>query len=204
MGWKIYTAYRMKKSEDLWPFVRDARRRAVANVREKITAAHHKLASGQVVWNSSTYKGMIERGIPEDRARCIAAEKLLTKAYRAQSVKLQRHEMDFDTTISIREHEGRLYLIPSTGTATRGTLDFLAEDPRLEDFAFWTGSDRPDDVLESTWDERRAIWSALDAGCTEQGNLGTDCWDDYLVIDVCSVLGFWKIKPVLTYKGAST
>jgi hypothetical protein len=182
---KVYTAYRLKRSEDLWAFVRDIRRQAMPAI--------HKVLQ-------ELFLGLAEELRRADPALSgsdlrIAAEQRLTREYRDQLGKGERNTFDFDVNITIREHEGRLYLIPYCDMFMRDVLDFLKDDPRLEDFAYWDNSDQPEDVSDADWAARKALWDAMDSGCTIPDQLYSDAWSDYLVFEICSYHALWKIKP---------
>lgn len=125
----------------------------------------------------------------------IMAERLLTDRYRDQSTKAESNPFDFDIWIAVREYRGKLYLIPNCGIGANGCLAFLKKDQRLEDFAYWNNSDKPQHLSEKSWTARGAVWDALNLGPTVAGQLCTDTWSDYLVLEICSYASFWKVKP---------
>lgn len=124
----------------------------------------------------------------------IETEQELIRRYRDQLVKPYRNDFDFDVWITVREYEGRLYLIPSCGLGAQGCLDFLKRDRRLEDFAFWDNSDKPNHITGRAWRHRKRVWDALDPGVPGH-QLYADPWSDYLTIEINSYSTFWKTKP---------
>lgn len=134
MSTKIYTAYRLKKSSDLWPFVHDCYtrgERAVVNVFRRLL-------------RSSSYDA-------------------ITAKYREQAGSPYRNEWNFDVTIAIRERRGRIYVIPHCDMRMAKACDFLKRDRRLDDFAYWNNTDRPKTVTARAWAHRACVWNALSA-----------------------------------------
>jgi hypothetical protein len=137
MSTKIYRAYRLKRSQDLWPLVHDIRLKGTRAVKKVLTNLLLNLA--QEVDPLSEEYGIVEvaRKNPEvlDRSvRLEVADHFLTNRYREESVSHLRSPWCFDVAVGIRQYKGRLYLIPYCDELVRSTLDFLDRDPRLEDF----------------------------------------------------------------------
>jgi hypothetical protein len=184
---KIYTAYRLKRTKDFWPFLRDVRRKGVKNVQKELQKLQ-KTCLDNVDSDSDAYKKQISLGITPEKAKQYIAEKFILEGYRGQQGKSERNPFDFDVTIAVREHKGRLYLIPHCDMLMRKVFDFLKRDPRLEDFCYFNNTDRPKHITQTEWEKRKIIWDAINN--TPEG------WDDYIVIDICTYLGFWKIYPI--------
>lgn len=193
MSTKIYTAYRLKDSNDFWPFLRDVRRTAIENIRKVLLELFETLLP-EVDSASEAYQKALETFKTEDRARAYLVERLITDQYRLQASSSQRDYYDFDVSIAVREHEGRLYLVPYCDMQMRGVLDFLKDDPRLEDFAYWNNSDQPKEVSRAEWDERQKIWDLIDA-TPPADTLYKASWLDYVAIDICTPQNFWQIQP---------
>lgn len=194
MSVKIYTAYRLRKSSDLWPFARDTRRKAIKRLHVKLQEAFKTLAV-EVSKSPEYQQKMLENSSRADFELRFMTERDLTQRYREAMIQPYKDAFDFDISITVREHRGRLYLIPSCGMGAFGCLDFLKRDKRLEDFAYWNNTDKPNHISKEDWELRGAVWDALDSGATTKGQLYTDAWSDYLVIEISSYTGFYKIKP---------
>ena len=199
MSTKIYTAYRLKKSEDFWPFLRETRLKGVENVRKVLTKLYNGLLM-EVDTKSEAYQKSLDILKDEQLARGMIVERLICDNYRRQANNAERDPFDFDVSIAVREHEGRLYLIPRCDMLMRRVLDFLKRDPRLEDFSYWNNSDRPEGIAQKEWDQRGEIWDALDRCRTSPGVLYKDGWSDYVLIEICTVQSFWKIHPFMDMK----
>ena len=50
------------------------------------------------------------------------------------------------------------------------------ETPGVEAFPYWNNSDRPDELTEAAWDERRDIWERVLPGWTPPARIGL-CWN---------------------------
>jgi hypothetical protein len=196
MSTKIYTAYRLRKSSDLWPFVRDTRRKALQRLHVRLQEAFKVMALE--VSKSPEYQQKVRDGDLSESTLHFMTERALTQRYREQSIKSEKDPFDFDIWITIREYRRKLYLLPSCGMGAHGCLDFLKRDKRLEDFAYWNSSDKPRHISQEDWDTRGVVWDALDSGPTVRGQLHTDAWSDYLVLDISSYTGFYKAKPRFT------
>lgn len=193
MSTKVYEAYRLRRKSDLWPLVRDVRRKALKRLQPKLQEAFKQCVL--TVSKTPEYQQKVLEGDKSESTLMFMAERHLNHLYRDASISATKDLYDFDIWITIREFRGRLYLIPSCGIGAKGCLDFLKRDKRLEDFAYWNNSDQPRHISREDWETRGVIWDALDSGPTVKGQLYTDAWSDYLVLDINSYTGFWKHKP---------
>lgn len=197
MSMKIYTAYRLKNSKDLWEFVRDVRRKGARRVRGLLEERFQLLYGSLLVRESPEYTTAL-RMHPDnaEKAMTLAADLYLSHAYRDQASKHERNIWDFDVSIAIREYKGRLYLIPNVGAGSKGALDFLNRDKRLEDFSYWDNTDKPARISTKEWNQRRVVWEQLTASYIGVNKFYLDNWNDYLVVDICSNQTYWTIKPI--------
>lgn len=187
MSTKVYVAYRLKQSKDIWPFVRDTRRRGEENVK-KVLRVLHTTFSENVDTASKGYANALKFSDGnEARARLKVASEAIREGYRAQLGRMERSIFDFDVSVAIREHKGRMYLIPHCDMMMRDALKFLARDRRLENFAYWNNTDQPKRISRREWDARGEIWDALDASG----------WGDYVTIIVCDWSKFYMLDPWL-------
>jgi hypothetical protein len=76
----------------------------------------------------------------------------------------------------------------------RDALDFLQDDSRVEDYSYWNNTDKPDDVTDEAWEQRRSIWHALsDSG-----------WGDYMTVPICDAQSICMLMPTWPDVEAST
>ncbi len=181
MSTKIYTAYRLRKSRDLWPFVRDTRVKAINNIRKTLLALEPQM---EVDVESEDYRRWLKHLSPAGARNQVVA-RILREGYRAQLGSPDRNFFNFDVNIGVWEYRHRLYLIPFCDSLMRDVLRFLRRDPRLEDFCYFNNTDRPRGISQAAWDARGIIWDAIDAAG----------WHDHIVIDICSHSSYWTIDP---------
>ncbi len=185
MSLKIYTAYKLKKSSDLWPWLRDTRRRAeleVVGVLRKLYAS-----MGEAVdTDSDDYKERVKNGQSDAYVRLQIAHNTMRERYRDQLTQGQRDTFDFDVNLVVREYQKGLYIIPYGDMMMRHVFDFLKEDSRLVDFAYWNNTDEPDDVTPQQWGRRGHVWNEIDKDAR---------WQDYMVIEVSTWSKFYQIDP---------
>lgn len=95
-----------------------------------------------------------------------------------------------DTSIALRKYGDRFYLIPYCDSRCylSGVLDFLQKEDRLEDFAYWNNTDKPEEISESEWDERSRVWNDL----TDH-----DRWYEFVALDVVSWMGWDQVSPMM-------
>jgi hypothetical protein len=187
MSTKVYTAYRLKKSSDLWSFVRSANATAMKNVQERIREIHSDLMK-TAPSESVDFGDLVERYQDEGKARSRIASDALLKGYGEQLSSSHRNDFDFNVSIAIWEHKKGLYIRPFCDMRMRDVLDFLKRDRRLQDFSFWDNTDRPKRITEKQWKARGRVWDAIDEDRT---NGNTNC----LVLDICSWTNFYFLLP---------
>lgn len=186
MSTKIWRAYRLKKSRDLWPFVAETRRLGTERVRAKLTEIFLEFMDGVDV-DSTLYKKAIEESSGKDRvARASIVNKILTRGYRISSGSFQRSYFDFNVSIGIREYKGKFYLIPYCDNALHKTLDFLDGDPRLEDYHYQNQTDKPDHIQMQDWRVRGRVWDQIFKD-----------WDSCLTLDICHFDMYSRINPYM-------
>lgn len=202
MSTKVYEAYKLRRAEDLWPFVRDARRKAEKRAQDILRKVLRQLASG-VDTSSDAYRKEFD-GHPlkdvnparaEERVRLRLGNRFLEEAHRKQSREPYRNMFDFSASFVFREHGGRLYVIPHRGEpfgvrdhgVYGDVFDFFRKDPRLVDFSYWNNTDRLEGVTQRAWDARGRVWEAID----QEG------WRDSLIVEVCAPDGLYLINPYI-------
>lgn len=190
MSTKIYTAYQAKGNVDIWKLLRDIRKKAEEQTSLALKGFYTQIA-GAVLPTNETYVKYLEiwkKETPhaESVARVIAARNVCADKYRAQSKSPHRNPFDFDVSITVRELDGRFYLVPHCDMMMRSVLDFLKVEPGLRDFAYWNNTDKPDEVSERSWAERERTWRRLLANARA---------GDVVRLDVCTVDSLYRIDP---------
>lgn len=184
MSWKVPAAWRTPVGVDLWPLIRDIRQKGEAEVSRVLSGIYDEVASSLDTSKDRNRRAVEVHG-SEHVARLHLADEIVRQRYRDQASSPHRNEWDFDVRVVLRELEGRVYLLPQCDIRMAHVLDFLASDPRLEDFRYWDNTDPPEDVSDTEWQMRREVWRELD-----------DHWDDSLVLTVCDVHGFHLVSPL--------
>jgi hypothetical protein len=145
--------------------------------------------------NSDEYKKAIELandlGLSKDdaNARLEVARRSIREGYLSQLRSSERGLYDFDVSLAIHPHAGRLYIIPYCDMLMRDVLDFLRKDKRVTDFAYWDNTDQPDNVSPRAWKEwkeRGRIWEAINNN-----------WQDMLCLDILNKSRFFALDPGL-------
>lgn len=190
MSTKIYTAYRLKSSKDLWPWIHKTRIRGEKEVKKVLTRVL-TVMMGEVDPNSQRYQDLVKEGASDFSARMTLASRQVRKEYREQLTSSERDFYDFSVSLSLRELNGRIYIIPQCDMMMRDTLNFLKRDPMLEDFAYWNNADQPKHISKRAWDARGKIWDALDDMGPQRR------WSNCLVLEICSWDKFMYVDPYM-------
>jgi len=186
MSTKIWRAYRLKKSRDLWPFVAETKRLGVERVKADLMAYFLDFM-GDVDQNHPLYKKAFEDAQGRDAlARATVVNKIFTRGYRISNGTNLRSLFDFNVSITFREYKKRVYLIPYCDGPLRKTLDFLNEDPRLEDYHYQNQTDKPDHISMAAWRGRGKVWGKM---------LGEKMWSSYLTLEVCNWDMYFNVNP---------
>lgn len=189
MSTKIYTAYQAKGNVDIWALLRDIRKKAEEQTKLALKGFYLEIAGAALPTNTvyvEYLESWKENANAESIARVIAAKTFCREKYLAQASSPRRNMFDFDVSLSVRELDGRFYIIPYADMMVRGVFSFLKADPRLRDFAYWNNTDKPDDVSERSWAERRRTWDRL----LKQPRIR-----DVLRLEVCQAETFYQIDP---------
>lgn len=190
MSTKVYNAFVLTDSSQLWPVLRRIRIAAEKAARDRIDDLANLLSS-RVSADSHAYKETRNKNLGSDdwEIREHVAWTQLDANYREVSTSLRRSPWDFDVSLSVREHQGNFYLIAHEGDGMRGTLvPVLEAQPELMDFHYQNCTDRPEEVPEDEWASRAAIWGAM----TE-----VDVWWDYLSLDIVCWGNWWRMRTQL-------
>lgn len=192
MSVKIWEAYKLKPSVDLWKFLADVRVKAEKAAREKIKSDIKTLC---VTYNDGKadlkkdilnlyrahpdtvemYKGFITT---------VQASDLIRRAYVDADLKHQRI-FNYDCQLAVRQNRGRYYFIPYDGI---GALAFLKRDRRVTDYHYQNQSDQPSNISNRAWNERRKTWEEMSGPDDEH-------WWDFLTLEVLSPGLWWRLTP---------
>lgn len=194
MSTNIYTAYRIRQPDQLWPVLRTIKERGMEETQRSIihfaqSVLH--LVNSQSPEYDQWYTNFRRNGkVPpskaDEDARMYLTLTRFKKEYREQAGTSERNEYDFDVSVSIREYDGNFYLIPKCDWSVGRALDFLETLPELEDFSYWNSSDKPEHISRTEWTHRRNIWHAL-------FKMG---WDHYVQLTICSVDTYLQLDPL--------
>jgi hypothetical protein len=187
MGISVPVAYRLKSNKDFWPLVGDVQNIATLKVRKSLETIFLQLME-DVDLNDPKYLGAIESGTVAGIARGRVVEAKMRAGYKAAVVSPERDIFDFDVSVSFRRYRGRIYVIPRCAMLLRDVLDFLQEDPRLDDFWYDNRGDRPEEVLPNVWGVRKKVWEKF-AYAPE--------WDKPLHLDICTWDTWWRLNPYM-------
>lgn len=181
MSTKIYNAYRVKRGVKLWPVLWDIKKKATKNIQKVLIDMYNRVLSNESAKNEV-------RGNLKLEADCevgpIEVSDNIKKAYRLQLGSHARNPFNFDVKVSVRELDGRFYLIAHCDWVMGEVLDFLAKDKRLEDFHYQNSSDKPDEIPQREWNLRSRTWDRMDRAGWRNFVLLTICdWDTFPYID---------------------
>jgi hypothetical protein len=194
MGISVSSAYRLKKSKDFWPLVSDIQK--VGTLKTKAALNEFFLGlMGAVEVTSEAYLKYRAEGLAEGPARARIAEKLMRDGYKASNVSSSRDPFDFNVWVSFRHFKRRIYVFPGCDMMLRNVLDFLAEDPRLEEFWYDNRGDKPDELTQEEWNKRAKVWEKL-AYAPE--------YESALHLDVSKWDMWWKMNPYMDQSLSST
>ena len=194
MSTKIWVAYRVRKSADLWDVVHDVKLQGTENVKEALKKFGNTHLPA-VREDTDLFKKAIERCSHYGRsqevtgclARALVATDIIKRCYRINSTSSLRSPYNFDVSVGFRHYKGRIYLIPYCDWTMGKVLDFLKKDRRLTDFHYQNQTDKPNHISEKSWDRRRDVWNGMD----EEGR-----FQDVLCLDICRFDMYWQFDPI--------
>ena len=198
MSTKIYDAYRLKQSDQIWSLLKEIRERGKANVIKKLEevywkkliqidpegAEYQKELASRKKWNKST----TDSSIPDISIRLTIIHEKLMKRFKEHIGSHNRSFYDLDVSVAIYAHSTGFYLRTSCDNVSclGGSLDFIEEHPLLEDFHYQNSIDRPKDVSPEDWEHREKVWDDLmEGGITlyASANLYVSSWEQYWDLD---------------------
>jgi hypothetical protein len=187
MSTKIYRAWRYEKGHLIWPFIRHVRAKAFETTRECIKAVYADFQKN-VKKDSPVYTSYLEKYQGNEAvALVMIAREGIRSTYMPQGLGSPAL-VDLDVSLTIREYEKQLYLIPYTGTHAQGAFDFLDDEVGVHDFSYWNSSDKPEDLSDEEWERRKVTWDAIGLDPPE--------WRDYLSLDICDRESWWQLDPL--------
>lgn len=191
MSTKIYTAYKLRSSNDLWPFIHDTRLKATRKLQKRLRDWYlQRILSGKgaVEATSVDYAAYKKNKLQHSEffARLSEASTILRNGYKDASSSSLNHMFDFDLSLGVRQFEGEIYIIPYHGWGSKGVLSFLSRDPRLVDFHYQNQTDRPSRISNREWSRRGKVWNTME---------DLDQWQDVLVLEICTYQMWYRIDP---------
>lgn len=181
MSTKVYVAYQLLNKSDLWPWVRNTRKRAEKNVQNELRSMHANLMI-DVNTSSVEYKGCLKTYKTDEKARKEVAFRLMYREYKNQLSNTGRNQFDFDVSLAVRERKGALYIIPRCDMVMKYTLDFLGKrNQYVSDFSYWDNVDKPKKVSDADWKWRGKVWNELDKD-----------WSNHIVVHICDHHSFFN------------
>lgn len=188
MSTKIWVAYKLKDPTSLWSLVHHINTQATSNVQAVLKELYFRVMA-DVKADTDLYRKTLARYEGDDwSARHSIAHESIRRLYRLSSMSIRRSEWDFNVSLGFRSWRGQVYLIPYSDMLMRGTLDFLKEDKRLQDYHYQNQTDRPKDISAREWESRRKVWNHL-------VNSKTRKWSDVLVLNICQYDIYYMVDP---------
>lgn len=179
MSTKIYEAYRLKKSSDLWAFTHDTyiegRKILKAQIRTLYENLLKKKADAAI---AEGRKPLIGEGLFE-------AQKTVRDLLKEEETSPYKSYLNLNVTLTLREYKGRIVVIPYGDNKEVSKL--LKSDPRLVEYSYWNNTDRPEEVSAREWKRRETFYDGMDS---------SKHWKQYLLIELGSTSAFFEIDPV--------
>lgn len=193
MSMKIYRAYKLKRADQLWPFVHSVRLQATENVKRVLRdlyKAHMDNVKTDTEWFKSTLARQVghheDPACAEYMARLHITHSTIRRCYRFSSTRPERSPYNFDVSIGVRHYKGGIYIVAYSDGVMRDALGFLNKDKRVRDFHYQDAADKPEDIPERQWRDRRRVWCGMDS---------EDLWKDVLALDICRWDMFYQLDP---------
>lgn len=204
MSLKVYRAYKLRDPRQFWETVRYIQKRGKESVQARLLELYYAwiptvdpkkeefkkaLAVYSAIFNLKGNAAAVDF-----YARLEVVGSTFREGYRAAAAGTQKDLFDFDVSLTFRELNGQIYLIPYCSGLLAEVLDFLDKDrKRFKEYHFQNQSDPPPvtEVSRREWKERGKVWQAL----TEPGE-----WENYLCLEICSWRSWWQIDPRLRVK----
>lgn len=169
----------MKRSSDLWTFVRDIRDKGVALARKELNKSYMNIAR-EIPKDSPDYQRKLA-GKPswrsEDDLLLSLGHDLFLERMREMRKDPELADVlsNYKSSLTFREHKGRIYIIPYLGYLCEGLRKVLEKDDRLEEYGYWNNTDRPEEVSARQWAARKKVWEPM---------TDSEPWHDMLVLEI--------------------
>jgi hypothetical protein len=188
MSTKIYNAFLLSDTSQLWELLRVIRTRGEKSAQERLDYLADGISSS-ISDSSEAYKQAREQfpALSDWAIRESITWKQLDDGYKAATVSFYRSPYNFDLNVSVREHQGNLYLIAHEGMGMRNTIvPILQSIPELREYHYQNSTDRPEEIPEDNWEERAQAWNQMATPY--------DHWWDYLLLEIVCWGNWWRIR----------
>ena len=182
MSVKVYCAYKVKGS-DLFGFLSEIKPRVELEWQTRYLQLVRAIAADMRADSPHLYESPDSDPL-RWKARCRAADVLLTQEYRKQAAKATRDFFDFSVSLRIYHYKGFYYCIPNADMYMSKVWDFLRESPLVSDYSYWDNVDPLKGVPPKEWNARGKVWKAL-----------LDSKVPTVVFEVCTPDGMYLINP---------
>lgn len=193
MSTKIWEAYRLSASVNLWEFLRDVRRKAETAARADLVTRVKAIVTDYRT--NPKDRALYDEALKRDKDSPPLSPWNAMDYLRMRYKEAERNEwimFDFGVSITVRECEGRFYLIPYD---RMGVLKFLRRDPRVSDFHYQNQTDRPPRMTNREWGHRRRTWDKMFGGYGEEG------WWDVVVLEILTTGNWYRVTaPIIMDK----
>jgi hypothetical protein len=153
-------AYRLKTPHLLPEVLHEIRVRGQANIKQSLRELYAQMMLA-VREDTPLFRAKASKIKPHWGVRLEIAHDLVVRMYRRGSTMTVRSAFNFDVGVSVHYFQDQWVFVPHTNWLVQHVLDFMADDPRLEDFHYETATDAPSDVPPEKWAEREAWFAAL-------------------------------------------
>ena len=190
MSTKIYSARRLKRGVQLWPFVASVRVRAEKNIRAKLEFFYLQTVAEYDQAAEGVKKEWQERlkVKPEDKVSPFTVSRWVSDEFRKENINPMRSFFGMDVSMSVRENRGRFYIIPYANGMMQNVLDFLRTDRKTEEYHWQNQTDKSARCSDAAWEQRGKDWQ-------EMLGKNDDHWWDTLVLDLLSPSNFYRLDP---------
>lgn len=195
MSMVVGHAYKLRDPEQFWGLVAEIKVTATKRWQELTHSLFHELMSTvdpdseQYQKHNAEVTNLKYREIPamlDKLTRCRMVAEAMEQGYQESSRTLRRHEFDLDASVAFQRFEGNIYLRWFADMFVRDTFDWLKKDERLIEYGYDNRCDRPCEVSEEDWTERRRVWDGIypDFGMPVQ-----------LVLEISRYDMYWRLNP---------
>jgi hypothetical protein len=192
MSTKINEAYKLKRPQDLWKVSHFFYKKGTEKIKEHIEYIFISVVNRIDETSDDykkTYKEILDSEYIKSKgnkykkfvAKTKIADKLIIEGYKEVSNKKMFDEFNFDCSITFREYNGGIYIIPYH---CGNVLSFLKKNRNLFDFHYQNQTDRPNYISYKEWNHRREVWDEIFKN-----------WNDMLVMEICSLDKYWLLNP---------